>query len=415
MPKVFNPDSALLQEHGFSRLTHVPVLFDDDGSYMREQSRYLRARATRTFCPKPHIGDFPRHETLKAIAYHLADFERWAKIVDADWRSATYDTVIAYQNDLLHGRCSASGKPLDPKTANALADDATFFLDWASLNGLRPLFSYDTRTSERWVSGKLRVSVVRVGRAREYSTIDDSYNFPTPNEVKLWLDAVRLKRGEAKWLACRFVLETGARKKEVEQLRMTDWPTEKEISDALSANSPTVFMILRHGTKGGKPRQIRLPVTFAILVQKWMMTRRKTYAYRLNRRTGNLTNRLFLSDSGEHAGTPLSGNTIWRCFHEVDPRPVRWTTHRGRHAYAVFLILNALESESLASGTKLQFQSVHWINDRGKHWLSMLRKQFGHASEETTEMYLRWLITTTGIAELSMGWHRFLNGEVQDA
>ncbi|KAA0074726.1 hypothetical protein [Tardiphaga sp. P9-11] len=141
MAKVFIPDPVLLKQSGFGRWAHVPVLFDDHGGYLPEHSRYLRERAARIFRPGSDFKDFPRHATLKAIAYHLADFSRWTALTLHDWRTVTYDAVIAYQNDLLHGRCSASGRPLNPKTANALADDVTHFLHWASINGFPHLLS----------------------------------------------------------------------------------------------------------------------------------------------------------------------------------------------------------------------------------------------------------------------------------
>ena len=53
---------------------------------------------------------------------------------------------------------------------------------------------------------------------------------------------------------------------------------------------------------------------------------------------------------------------------------------------------------------------AEWISQRGAWWLTTLRKQLGHASEETTELYLRWLLTSSKMAEMSAGWHRFLEG-----
>lgn len=169
-------------------------------------------------------------------------------------------------------------------------------------------------------------------------------------------------------------------------------------------------MRLLDGTKGGKPRSIRVPIAFAIVVRAWL-PKRATYAYRYFKRTGRRTDRLFLSDSGEHAGTPLSGDTIWKIFHEVEPRPEGWTTHHARHAHACYLVLYALENEAKAARSTIAGMGIGWIRDRSKHWLDMIRSQFGHVSEKTTELYLRWIITSTGLSQLAAGWHDYLNSE----
>ncbi|WP_441227955.1 tyrosine-type recombinase/integrase [Tardiphaga sp. 20_F10_N6_6] len=323
--------------------------------------------------------------------------------------TASYEDVLEYQNSQLRSLGTA-GKSVTPKTANRRADEVTHFLRWASLNGLRPSFHYETKTVDRIINGRRRTFLIRLGRSREALYEDDPTHFPTAAQIAAWLKSVLTIRGEAKWLACRFVLETGARKSEVSNLKVSDWPSDERIAKAIQQNSAFVHMTLKHGTKGGRPRQIRVPLAFAMQVQAWRK-KRNTYAYRYYKRTGRRIDLMFLSDSGMHAGTPLSGQTIWRCFREVEPRPDRWTTHKGRHAYAVFLVLYALESEAQASHSSLKTKGPEWIYDRGRHWLMLLKKQFGHISEETTQIYLRWLVATAGISDYAAGWHRYLNDE----
>jgi hypothetical protein len=41
-------------------------------------------------------------------------------------------------------------------------------------------------------------------------------------------------------------------------------------------------------------------------------------------------------------------------------------------------------------------------------------RQFGHVNEETTEVYLQWLVTACGITALASGWHEFLESGSED-
>ena len=74
-------------------------------------------------------------------------------------------------------------------------------------------------------------------------------------------------------------------------------------------------------------------------------------------------------------------------------------------------MLYALENEAKAADKTVMAMGVDWIRDRGQHWLDLLRRQFGHVSTETTELYLRWIVTSVGLSQLAAGWHEFLNSE----
>ncbi|MEY9158496.1 tyrosine-type recombinase/integrase [Bradyrhizobium japonicum] len=410
MAHVFFPDPIRLVKLGFARFKHVPVLFDGAWRYMRDHSRYLRERAVLAYRPLGDRGDYPLPNTLRNIAYAISNWHAWTVSREVDWRQATYEHVRRYQNEQVSGAWSKKGKPLDPATANSRADEVTHFLRWAHLTGLRPAFEFKTTLKERRIGGKIRNVVVRVGRAKESASPPDLGHFPKAEDIKAWLRAVRTRRGEAKYLACRFVLETGARREETAQLKVGHWPTEEKIDAAARAGDAFVTMILRDGTKGGKPRPVKVPIAFAREVLRWLK-KRSTYVLRRFKSIGEKTDRLFVSDSGEHAGTPLSGATIWKTFHDIEPHPEGWTTHKGRHAHACFLVIYALENEARAAGKTVKAMGVDWIRDRGTHWLDLLRRQFGHVSTETTELYLRWIITSAGLSQLAAGWHEFLNSE----
>ena len=121
--------------------------------------------------------------------------------------------------------------------------------------------------------------------------------------------------------------------------------------------------------------------------------------------------RLFLSDSRERPGTPISAQSLYLCFHDVWPRPKKWHPHFGRHVYACSFLLNALEAEAKERKRTLREMGADWINSRGLWHLNTLRMQLGHLSESTTDLYLRWLVTAEGVADVTSDWHQFLSGE----
>jgi hypothetical protein len=218
MAKVIIPDRDRLSAKGYEAFAHVPVMFDSGGRYLREHNRYLRERARLEWHPSGG-GDFPRGRTLENIAERLLNFVQWCERRSADWRTVSYDDVLRYQSDQLAGRWSQKRVKLLPPTANERADEATAFLRWAEFRELRGPFDvkmFSVHLDAPRLRG-LTVRQVRAGRAKEdiISPGKAGFILPEPVEVRDWLAAVRRRRGYAKYLACRFVMETGVRKKEV--------------------------------------------------------------------------------------------------------------------------------------------------------------------------------------------------------
>ena len=412
MANVFQPDRAHLTAKGYEAVAHVPVIFDSNGGYLREHNRYLRERAMLKWHPGGG-GDVPSDRTLENIADCLVNFVKWCEARGADWRTIGYDRVLGYQDEQMKGKWSRSrGAKLLPSTANQRTDEVTSFLRWAEFRGLRG--SFDVQLFVRSVSRTLELAprLVRPGRAKEDLISPDQAGFvlPEPEEIRAWLAAVRLRRGYAKYLACRFVMDTGVRKKEAEALTVGQWPTAERIERTLQRGLYSVTMRLVV-TKGGRPRSIRIPVQLAQDIRIWIDTKRKNYAlrfYKANKQ--QRTDRLFLSDDPDAHGRPISGQTIYRCFSEVEPHPDGWSPHKGRHTYACFWIMYALSVEAAPRGG-LTEMPADWIQDRGEFWLKSLQRQFGHVSSDTTEEYLRWLVFACGIAKIASGWHHFLAGE----
>lgn len=419
MATVFKPDRERLVDLGYAKVAHVPVLFDSARRYCREYNRYLRERATLEWTPPSSNADFPSESTLQTIAYILSNWIEWCEKRGLTFKTATYDDVLRYQQDQEKGRWSSTGKPLAPTTANARADEVTLCLTWGAATKLRDPFDVKTvfvNIPARNLGGgrtmAARTVRRRVGRAKQsHSTaVADAFLLPSPQDVKGWLHSVRERRGGAKYLCCRFVLECGPRRHEVEALTVGQWPSRVAIDDALAQGRVYIPMKL-FVTKGMRPRTIKVPVQFADDVRLWVDSIRNTLVYRLHKRDGRRTDKLFVSDAVGYQGIPLSAQTIYDCFHEVSPRPNRWSPHKGRHAFACFFVLHALETEARAEGRALDKMGVDWVTNRGEWWLKTLQRQFGHSSPETTEVYLQWLVGAAKLADLASGWHRFLDSD----
>lgn len=414
MASVFHPDPNRLARLGYSApIIHVPVIFDSEARYCREQNRYLRERALLEWHPGAG-ADVPRPRTLKNIADRLCNFNQWCDARSLDWRTITYAQVLAYQREQINGSWSLRGDKLEPSTANQRADEATSFVRWAAERGLRGPFDVKLIPKTLRTKSGPQQLWVRAGRAKENLTRKTEVQFvlPKPEDVKAWLEAVKLRRGYAKYLACRLILEVGARRKEVAALQVNQWPTAEAIESANSLVRESVPMDLLE-TKGGRPRTVWVPLEYARRVREWIDEKRPTYAYRHFKQHGERTDALFLSDRPGADGWPLSPQTIYRCFAEVEPRPKLWSPHKGRHAFACFFVLHALSTESKPNGGLLAM-GADWVMHRGTYWLRVLQNQFGHVSEDTTQIYLRWLRTACGMADLASGWHRFLEGDLDD-
>ncbi len=386
-------------------------MFDREGRYYRDLNRYLRERATLDWHPGGR-SDYPADRTLTGIAERLKNFIDWCGERNIDRSNATYEDVLRYQREQISGAWSTKGR-LRASTANQRADEATNFLTWAAYRGLR-----DTFHVKRFFAGRARLGgygtlMARAGRAKANETAKSTAAFVLPKQsaIKAWLKAVRAKRGYAKYLACRLILETGMRREEVARLDVEAWPAREAIDAASQLAQQTVPMEITI-TKGAKPRTVRIPTQFADRVRNWIDGKRLNYTLRYFKLKRQRTQKLFLSDNAGAQGRPISAQTIYRCFTEVQPRSSSWSPHKGRHAFACYFLLEALAAEAGSAG--LASKGAGWIVSRGEFWIDMLRRQFGHVSRNTTEIYLRWVATSCGIAEIASSWHRYLD-DAEDA
>ena len=316
------------------------------------------------------------------------------------------------------GRWSSKGVPLDFSTVNQRTDAATAYLAWAANRQLRPTFSVPMISSVRVVdsgssSGRtFSATRVRAGRIRapQNKAIRRYTMIPSAIEIRDWLGWVRQHRGYVKYLACKFILETGPRRGECVGGLEQDLPTREEIAMLTERGQFMAPMELRE-TKGGRPRTIEVPLALVSELRQWADTKRLTLSYAFTKRTGlPAPSRLFISDRSGFEGTPVSAQTLYESFTANRPVP-NWSPHKGRHTFACCYMLHAMEYEARIAGSSLGTMPSGWIVERGSWWMATLRRQLGHVHEETTHLYLRWLMTAVQVAAGAASWHAFLNGE----
>lgn len=423
MAKLFRPDADRLRLLGFGSVARVPVLFDGAGRYCRALNRYLRHRAlgeakNESVAPWDD-EEIPMSRTIENVGRHLGVFQDWCDNRDLDWHRIPYQGVLRFQNEMASGRWSLSGRTLDARTCNLRADEATNFLIWAAKVGLRPSFKVRYKLKRRHpdagsLSGQEYVKSRR-GRLTESDTRDvEEVSFlPQPKLVADWLQAVRTTKGYAKYLASRFVIEAGTRRMETVAVTVDQIPS-RELLERLASEGQAMAPVTLVVTKGGKPRTILLAIAFLMEIRAWIDGPRMRLRYLWHKREKTPPSpRLFLSDARDYEGTPVSEARLYDCFHTVTPRPTRWHTHFGRHSYACFYVLFALEHEAKAAKSSLRGMGADWIMSRGSWYLKTLRKQLGHVSESTTDLYLRWLVTAAGLSAAAAGWHSFLADGVE--
>ena len=330
MAFLFRRDREFLARHGFDAVAHVPFLLNGDLSYADEANRFLRERALLDWHPNNRSGEptakvrTPAENTIFALARDLENFLSYVDINESDWRSLDYLQILrTYQADQLSGAWSERGEPLAPATINRRVGTVCEFLSWAGDRGLRPSFRVmGSRSTVRDRSGtatanRYRDVVGRAGRVRERV---ERLRIPTVAEIDAWLGEVEARRGKAKALVCRTILETGMRLEEVALLRADQLPDPDSVLPGYPAR-----MDICYGTKGfrqvgdsekkGKARTLRFGVTFLHVLDDYRRLRRARAlaAFRRTHPSEKLPQVLFLADDG----APLTKKVIYNAWNSL--------------------------------------------------------------------------------------------------
>lgn len=417
MAYLFPRSSRVLQSAGFSAMVHVPFVLLGDMSYADEVNRFLRERALVDWHPNNRHGEptarvrVPSENTIFAIGRDLENFLTYVETSGLNWRVLTYkDLLTGYQADQSNGTWSERGVPLAPSTINRRVGSVCEFLTWACDRGLRGAFEI---LAEKPTSGRHSCkALTRMGRVREPV---ERMRIPSAEEIHTWLAEISAKRGKARELACRTVLETGMRLEEVALLQVDQLPDPGSIPGGYPAR-----MDICYGTKGGrqigdpskrgKTRTLRFDMEFLYSLDDYKRLRRaKAVAlYRRSNPRGRLPKELFLDEA---TGYPLTTKMIYdswvRCCHLPFPG---WSPHAGRHAFACLLLLRLIHEECERIGQSAStFPRTALIGNASDLVQLYVRPVLGHVSEQTTACYLEWVADHFLIAEHRAAWSRYLD------
>lgn len=426
--KVCYSDRDVTTKAGFGKVAHLPFLMDNRPGYHRLGSRYLIDRGLGYWNPAtrgrgPRAGK-PTKKTIRNYAYWLANFLEWVEarcltVERCDYADHVQD---GYQLDMLEGRWSANGRPLEPSTVNARVQQACDFLTWLGDKGGRTPFEVPTETVEIKV-GSARSSVGhrtmevtrRVGKVRQNKR---KLRMPSHAQVREWLADVKTRHGEMFALVCESILLTALRIEETVALRMDTLPDEPSEWHVTNADAPEdkqeVLVDIKFGAKGpdyaedhgdktGPERTILVPLTLA---KKW-------HAYRNRYRNDALKKlvdgaatpkekkeriagavHLFLH---EGTGKRLTADNVYRAWTQAKQPYKGWSPHLGRDWWACSTLLGEMEKlehlKTMGPGVAAQLieaTAVSVIRLR-------IQPQLGHTSESTTLIYLQWVMDYFGV------------------
>ncbi len=421
---VIRPDSEFLRANRYTSLAHVPFLVADDGTYPAEANRYLRARslcewALRLGTDAPEPVNRPQLAFLTvasciSTARLLKTFLNWIEITDRNWRQVDYrNDLLAWQEGLRKGTASESRRPISAAAINLLIAEACYFLTWASLvpkdehgEASRGPFLVPVDT--------VRVSI-RAGRSSRKQTREvdrrgaqlqsktrRSIALPSNEQVAKWMRAMRL-RFEVKSLMAELILDAGIRISEANQMEVDTLPPKSKwivIGGKLQ-------VWIHRGVKGKKVtpdsveavrgRWIAISLDVAekidhycnftreFQLRQWIRNG-KTKEEQIRRARSPKPKRLWLS---EDSNQPFNNVQLYRAWTETAHCPENWHPHKGREWFCVEKVVQWLRDDLKATKTN-RVPELTWLQGAMREQVKiLLQPELGHASDETTMLYLR--------------------------
>ncbi|MFC5741555.1 site-specific integrase [Dyella tabacisoli] len=251
---------------------------------------------------------------------------------------------------------------------------------------------------------------------------------PTPEEVSRWLKGIRV-RAPVKALAYEFMLRTGSRLSETNQIRAACFPNKEfEGGERWSSrwlNQGWVPVTLRYGVKGGKvepasslstrSRTVQVPIDLAERIWDYKKLIRPTQLRRFkqNGAERDLSDgRLWL---GERKSQPVSNTMLYRTWTDSLFCPKDWNPHDGRHFFAVEKVCEYIRQMMALHGKGEPLSvNVGWLHGLMAGQVRLiLSPLMGHVTEETTMRYLtcahQRLIETFGHPALD--WNDLLDSD----
>lgn len=432
---VFWPDEEQLRKAGFGRVAKVPCLFNGDWQYERVPSTYLIERALADWTPsttQAGAAKRPSKASLRVFAEALSNFLEWTEARGKKWQTLTYsdDLLDGYQKEMQQGSWSAQGRALAPSTINGRVQEACNFLAWAHARGSRDEFVVPTTTIKVTLHSatsshghRAREVEVREGKVRPQPR---TLRLPTDDEVRKWLNAVRIKRGPTKALMAELILKTAVRREEAAGWRIDTLPEDPNTWNLIGDQ---VSVSIKYGAKGadygsdagdkiGPERTIFIPLELANKLHEYrrgarMAARAKwvkaapTKGELLSRRS-KPSPHLFLSEA---TGQRITAKSLYEAWTAVGALPyIGWSPHLGRHYWACKTLLHEAKKRHEFMKSNMGKVPVDWITANSTSDIQILIKpQLGHVDQRTSEMYLTWVRAVFASGEMQLSFQDHLD------
>lgn len=428
---LFWPDLNLLDSRGFESIGHVPCVFNGDWIYQHLPSRYLRERALLEWAPKnePYgllaSGRYPTQQTLQVYGYSLCNFLEWCEARRVDLAEVAYTRHLfsGYQAEMLSGRWSAAARRLSPATVNLRLREAIHYVQWAADRGLREAFTVQFTLRNVKANNPLAStghrSLAITTRAGSVRPNPMNLVMPTDQQVRLWFESVRIRKGPTKALMCELILRTGIRREEAAEWRLDTLPLE---NNRWRTKGDFVDVLIKHGTKGtkfrdehgdlvGPSRYIQVPIALAESLAHYRefvrpglraaYVRNAASPQERRSRMAKPPKQLFLSDA---TGAPITALRLYEAWTSAGRLPYKgWAPHQGRHYWACKTLLESLKPSDRPTPHQEGSAALDWISGSGMSVIQIvIRPQLGHLSAETTNAYLGWAyraLTTTQLQD----------------
>ena len=411
----------------YPALANLPFLLDARPGFHRLGNAFLNDRGLGLWAPGSRgdgpTGHVPTPQSMHNYAQWLANFLEWTNLRGVDLDTCDYATHVMgrYQKEMVDGLWSRSGKGLAPRTINLRVQQACDFLCWMGQTGRRAAFQVPYETARLMVgsatssAGHLDKEVrVRKGKVRPEQK---RLRIPTDEQIRQWRHRVLERYGPTSALMCDTVLLTAMRREEVVCLRTdtlpesrSDWHIENPTAPPVQQN---VGITIRFGTKGqgygkdtgdkiGPARNISIPLTLALqwddyrrgarnaAFAEWMKGVKGAAKVAHARRAVHL----FLRESD---GARFSGSDFYTAWVGVELPVQGWSPHKGRHWWACSFLWREMNKRLDLSRHSHETAAANLEHTALSIITTQIQPQLGHASFETTMIYLRWVMGMLGV------------------
>lgn len=416
---------GFLQKQGFAKVEHLPFIFDSRPRYHRTGNQFLidlgtgawslRTRGTQLTLP-------PSNATMRNYAYRLANYLQFCEVRGIKPLETEYLALVQrYQGEMQDGTWSSRGQALSAKTINHRIDVAVMFLTWASDKGLRseihiPLVRRSIKVGRAFSTGATSTKEVesRKGKLREGKR---RLGFPDERVIGEWLKRVREKCA-TEGLMAELIIEAAIRREEAACWRVDTLPMNPDDWIINNKNKPpehqSVLATIRYGCKGrdfgfnqgdkiGPERTIHIPLTMAIKLHEYREMVRPHALKKILKGARNGREAAALRDGAVHMflrpmdGARYTGQKIYDFWTSPSVGcPKGWHPHLGRDFWACTMLWRHLKEESALieqlSKSNPEKSLVDALLSKGSNFIQLvLMPQLGHASADTTFLYLQWL------------------------